>query len=67
MRLQKVRDIMTADPVTVTSGTSLKYVAEFLPSRTPGSTWTTPSSPSNASWPSVTTTRAYPARLISWI
>lgn len=30
MRHQKVRDIMTADPVTVTSATSLKYVAEFL-------------------------------------
>lgn len=30
MRHQKVRDIMTADPVTVTSATTLKYVAEFL-------------------------------------
>lgn len=30
MRHQKVRDIMTADPVTVTSATSLKYVAELL-------------------------------------
>lgn len=30
MRHQKVRDIITADPVTVTSATTLKYVAEFL-------------------------------------
>lgn len=30
MRHQKVRDIMTADPVTVTSATPLKYVAAFL-------------------------------------
>jgi len=30
MRHQKVRDIMTADPVTVTSATTLKYVAELL-------------------------------------
>ena len=30
MRHQRVRDIMTADPVTVTSATPLKYVAAFL-------------------------------------
>lgn len=30
MRHQTVRDIMTADPVTVTPATTLKYVAEFL-------------------------------------
>ena len=30
MRRYEVRDVMTADPVTVTQGTSLKYVADLL-------------------------------------